>query len=81
MKPLLQEIKTHAFEWKTILGNYLLEETLESMMELKTKIARSREEIEYVISGLDRFKVIMQAITDVKKMAIQAEVEYLLYQV
>lgn len=81
LKPLLKEIIEHATEWKTILGKYLLDETLESMLELKTVIERFREEIEFVISGLDRFKIIMQAITDVKKMGIQAEVQYLLYQV
>lgn len=51
------------------------------MINLKTKIDNYRREIELVISGLDRFKIIMQAIADVKKMAIQAEVQYRLYQV
>lgn len=51
------------------------------MINLKTKIENYREEIELVISGLERFKTIMQAISDVKKMAIQADVQYRLYQV
>lgn len=63
------------------MGKYLLDETIESMINLKTKIDNYRKEIELVISGLDRFKIIMQAISDVKKMAIQAEVQYQLYQV
>ena len=81
MKLLLKEIKNHANEWKNILGRYLLEETRQSMNELKSKIKKSRQEIEFVVSGIDRFKVIMQAIADIKKMSIQAEVQYLLYQV
>ena len=51
------------------------------MNDLDTKIENFRNEVELVISGLDRFKVVMQAITDIKKLAVQAEVQYLSYQV
>ncbi|XP_043285223.1 dynein axonemal heavy chain 10 [Venturia canescens] len=78
--PLLMGIKDHANEWKQILGNYLLAETRESMESLKTKIELFRSDVELVISGLDRFKVVMQAIADIKKLAVQSEVQYYLYQ-
>lgn len=50
------------------------------MNQLKTQIETFRGEIELVVTGLERFMSIMQAITDVKNMAIQAEVQYLSYQ-
>ena len=81
MVPLIQGIKDHAQEWKQLLGNYLLADTQQSMNDLDTKIENFRNEVELVISGLDRFKVVMQAITDIKKLAVQAEVQYLSYQV
>ncbi|XP_012272400.1 dynein heavy chain 10, axonemal [Orussus abietinus] len=80
LEPLLSGIKDHAREWKQVLGNYLLDSTLDSMYDLKSKIEKFRGEIELVISGLDRFKIVMQTIADIKKMAIQAEVQYSLYQ-
>lgn len=51
------------------------------MENLKTKIELFRSDIELVISGLDRFKVVMQAIADIKKLVVQSEVQYYLYQV
>jgi dynein heavy chain len=50
------------------------------MSELKSQIETYRREIELVVTGLDSFTSIMQAITDVKNMAIQAEVQFLSYQ-
>lgn len=50
------------------------------MNQLKTQIDTFRSEIELVITGLDRFVSIMQAIADVKNTAIQAEVQFLGYQ-
>lgn len=50
------------------------------MNELKTQIETFRGQTELVITGLDRFVSVMQAITDVKNMAIQAEVQFLYYQ-
>lgn len=50
------------------------------MSDLKTRIENYRSEVELVITGLDRFTLVMQAITDVRRMAIQAEVQFLSYQ-
>ncbi|GAB1860436.1 Dynein heavy chain 10, axonemal [Camponotus japonicus] len=77
---LLSSIESQAKEWKQILGNYLLSDTVQAMNQLKTQIEIFRSEIELVVTGLDRFMSIMQAITDVRNMAIQAEVQYLSYQ-
>lgn len=81
MSPLLEGIKDHANEWKQILGNYLLDDTRQSMNGLKKVIETFRNEVELVISGLDRFKIVMQAISNIKKLAVQAEVQYSEYQV
>lgn len=80
LKPLLSSIERHAKEWKQILGNYLISDTVQAMNHLKTQIETFRGEVELVITGLDRFTLIMQAIADVRKMAIQAEVQFLSYQ-
>lgn len=50
------------------------------MNNLKLKIDNYRREVELVISGLEKFKLVMKAIADVKKLAIQAEVQYNEYQ-
>ncbi|XP_050455387.1 dynein axonemal heavy chain 10 [Cataglyphis hispanica] len=78
--PLLSSIEGQAKEWKQVLGNYLLSDTVQAMNQLKTQIETFRSEIELVVTGLERFMSIMQAITDVRNMAIQAEVQYLSYQ-
>lgn len=62
------------------MGNYLLSDTVEAMSDLKTRIETFRSEVELVITGLDRFTLIMQAIADVRRMAVQAEVQFLSYQ-
>ncbi|CAL1680177.1 unnamed protein product [Lasius platythorax] len=80
LTPLLSSIDRQAKEWKQVLGNYLLSDTVQAMNQLKTQIETFRSEIELVVTGLDRFMSIMQAITDVRNMAIQAEVQYLSYQ-
>lgn len=80
MTLLLSSIESQAKEWKQVLGNYLLSDTVQAMNQLKTQIEIFRREIELVVTGLDRFMSIMQAITDVRNMAIQAEVQYLSYQ-
>lgn len=77
MIPLLSSIEGQAKEWKQVLGNYLLSDTVQAMNQLKTQIEAFRGEIELVVTGLERFMSIMQAITDVRNMAIQAEVQYL----
>ncbi|XP_070520949.1 dynein axonemal heavy chain 10 [Cardiocondyla obscurior] len=80
LKPLLSEIERQAREWKQVLGNYLLSDTVLAMSQLKTQIETFRGEIELVITGLDRFVSIMQTIAEVKNMTIQAEVQFLCYQ-
>ncbi|KYN03638.1 Dynein heavy chain 10, axonemal, partial [Cyphomyrmex costatus] len=80
LKPLLSGIERQAKEWKQVLGNYLLSDTVLAMGKLKTQINTFRGEIELVVTGLDRFVSIMHVITDVKNTAIQAEVQYLCYQ-
>jgi hypothetical protein len=77
----LRGIKTHALEWKEILGNSLLNVTVRAMNELKTTIDYYRSEVELVVNGLERFKIVMQCISTIKKMCIEAEVKYLQYQV
>lgn len=57
-----------------------MSDTVLAMNQLKTQIDTFRGEIELVITGLDRFVSIMQAIAEVKNMAIQAEVQFLCYQ-
>ncbi|XP_011310250.1 dynein heavy chain 10, axonemal [Fopius arisanus] len=80
LSPLLKTIKDHAQEWKQHLGNYLLFDTQQSMNDLQSKIKNFRTDIELVVSGLEKFKIVMQAIANVKKMAVQAEVQYNEYQ-
>ena len=78
---MLHGIKEHATEWKQVLGNMLLTETVRSMEELKATIDKFRIDVELVINGLERFKLVMQCISDVKHLAIQAEVKYMQFQV
>ncbi|KAK1133358.1 hypothetical protein K0M31_011173 [Melipona bicolor] len=73
---LLSTIKQHAKEWKQVLGHYLLLQTVQEMNNLRSIIEDFRSEVELVITGLDRFTSVMQAISDIKKTAIQAEVRY-----
>nr|XP_034180267.1 dynein heavy chain 10, axonemal [Osmia lignaria] len=80
LDPLLSGMKQHANEWKQVLGTFLLEETIKGMHDLKSIIEQYRSEVEIVITGLDRFTSVMQAISDIKKTAIQAEVRISTYQ-
>ncbi|XP_076621651.1 dynein heavy chain at 89D [Colletes latitarsis] len=80
LHPLLSGVEQHANEWKQVLGNFLLAETVQGMNDLKTMIENFRGQVELVITGLDRFTSVMQAISDIKKTAIQAEVRFKTYQ-
>ncbi|XP_020287480.1 dynein heavy chain 10, axonemal isoform X2 [Pseudomyrmex gracilis] len=80
LTPLLSGIKTQVREWKQVFGNYLLADTVQSMKQMKTQIETFRSAIELVVTGLDRFTSIIEAIADVRKMASQAEVDYVTYQ-
>lgn len=80
MLPVLNSIKNHAQEWKQVLGNNLHKKTKESMNNLKLKMDNYRKEVEFVISGLEKFKLVMKAISSIKKLATQAEVQYNEYQ-
>nr|XP_046467282.1 dynein axonemal heavy chain 10 [Neodiprion pinetum] len=80
IKPLCEGIREHGKEWKQILGNHLIAETQAHMKEFKDKMASLRYDVELVINGLERFKLVMQTIADIKKMSVQAEVQYLEYQ-
>ncbi|XP_014219672.1 dynein heavy chain 10, axonemal [Copidosoma floridanum] len=80
LQPLLTGIKDHASEWKTILGNFLLSKTLGEVKDFKAMIDKYRILTELVVSGLEKFKTVMQSISDVKRTAIQAEVRYSMYQ-
>lgn len=55
--------------------------TINEMNELHVIMDDLRAEVELVITGLSRFTSVMQAISDIKKMAIQAEVCYTTCQV
>lgn len=55
--------------------------TVNEMNELHVIMDGLRSEVELVITGLSRFTSVMQAISDIKKMAIQAEVCYTMCQV
>lgn len=48
---------------------------------MQQMIENFRKEVELVITGLDRFTSVMQAISDIKKTAVRAEVRYTTYQV
>lgn len=74
-------IREHGKEWKQILGNHLIADTQASMKAFTDKMATLRNDVELVINGLERFKLVMQTIADIKKMSVQAEVQYLEYQV
>ncbi|XP_026670097.1 dynein heavy chain 10, axonemal [Ceratina calcarata] len=80
LNPLLTGITQHATEWKQVLGNFLLAQTAHGMNEMNLLIESFRSEVELVITGLDRFTSVMQAIADIKRTAIQAEVRYTTYQ-
>lgn len=56
-------------------------ETIRGMNDFRTMIGQFRNEVELVITGLERFTSVMQAISDVKKTAVQAEVQFKTYQV
>lgn len=77
----MENITMHIKEWKRVLGGFLIGATVRAMTELRAKMEKLREEIEYVVTGAEKFKVVMQAISDVKKYTVQAEVEYDTYQV
>jgi len=62
------------------LGDFLLSTVVKAMHELKAQIETLRIEVELVITGLSRFMSIMQAIADVRGMAVQTEVKFLNYQ-
>ncbi|XP_044581988.1 dynein axonemal heavy chain 10-like [Cotesia glomerata] len=74
--PLLKSIKNYAQKWKQILGDYLITETKQSMKNFALKIKKFRSEIELVINNLDKFKAVLQTIADIKKISIQAIVQY-----
>lgn len=80
MKPLLSGIERHAKDWKQVLGNYLISDTVKAMNQLKTQIENFQNDVELVITGLDRYTMIMQTIANVKRIAIQTEVQFLSYQ-
>lgn len=80
LKVLLLSIENHAKEWKQILGNHLLSDTIRGMNELSVQIQDLRVEVELVIIGLERFMSIMQAITDIKSMAVRIELQFISYQ-
>lgn len=77
----MKGIEQHAKEWKQVLGNFLLVDTIKEMNEFKELIEQYRYKVELIITGLERFTMIMQAISDIKKMSIQAELQYVSYQV
>lgn len=77
----MRGIEQHAMEWKQVLGNFLLVDTIKEMNEFKELIEQYRYKVELIITGLERFTMIMQAISDIKKMSIQAELQYVSYQV
>ena len=78
---LLSGIKQHAKEWNQVLGHYLLHQTVQDMNNLHLIIEDFQTKVELVVTGLDSFTSVMQAISDIKKTAIQAEVRYTTYQV
>ncbi|CAK9806047.1 Dynein axonemal heavy chain 10 [Anthophora plagiata] len=80
LQPLLSGIKQHATEWKQVLGSFLLAQTVLGMNDLQLIIDSFRGEVELVITGLDRFTSVMQAIADIKKTAVRAEVRFTTYQ-
>ncbi|XP_057328415.1 dynein axonemal heavy chain 10-like isoform X2 [Microplitis mediator] len=80
LTPLLKSIKEHAQKWKQLLGDYLISETKQSMKNLTSIINIFRSELELVINSLSRFKAVMQTIGNIKKMSIQAMVQYNEYQ-
>ncbi|XP_058809033.1 dynein axonemal heavy chain 10 [Phymastichus coffea] len=77
---LLEEIKRHAREWKQVLANFLLTQMTQAMNELKNNIEQLKNNIELVINGLERFKLVMQCISQIKSSAIGVEVEYSKFQ-
>lgn len=54
---------------------------MNGMNDMQQMIENFRKEVELVITGLDRFTSVMQAISDIKKTAVRAEVRYTTYQV
>ncbi|XP_066582837.1 dynein axonemal heavy chain 10 [Prorops nasuta] len=80
LKPLLNGIAKHANQWKQTYADCLLNDVLVEMREFRSKIEQLRNEIELVVTGLERFTLIMQAISDIRRMAVQAEVQYASYR-
>ncbi|KAL7295702.1 hypothetical protein TKK_0011053 [Trichogramma kaykai] len=80
LKPLKDSIIEHANDWKQTLGDMLQEKTDQAMKKFVDKMKKYGREIELSINGLERFKLVMQRISDVRQMAIQAELDYLRYQ-
>ncbi|CAB0039667.1 unnamed protein product [Trichogramma brassicae] len=81
LKPLKDSIIEHANDWKQTLGDMLQEKTDQDMKKFVDKMKKYGHEIELSINGLERFKLVMQRISDVRQMAIQAELDYFRYQI
>lgn len=78
---LKSEIEFHCYQWMQLIGDHLLNETVQSMIELEKQIDKFNDEVVIDVSNLNDFRNVMRTICNVKKMTVQAEVQYDSYQV
>lgn len=79
-RPLLAQISEHALEWKTAFGERLTVITLVKMNEFKEVLTNFKEKMNLVVKDLDTFKIVMTTITQILRMAVQAELQYVEFQ-
>ncbi|CAG9821168.1 unnamed protein product [Phaedon cochleariae] len=80
LRPLLNTIIQHCLEWKTTLGNLIDSNTKLKMDEMRARIDVLKVAVRQNIKGLERFKIVMQAISEIQKGNISAELNFLNYQ-
>ncbi|KAI4469012.1 dynein heavy chain [Holotrichia oblita] len=80
LRPLMDGIIQHCMEWKTTLGNKLASDIRNKMIEFKTELEELRMMVNQNIKGLEKFKMIMQAISTILKTNVSSELKYLNFQ-
>ncbi|CAG9136916.1 unnamed protein product [Plutella xylostella] len=76
LREIIKQIQGHALEWKTILGECIVNKTRASMQELRNEIDSLRHDMNINIKGLEDFKLVMATIALVQRATVAAEVRY-----
>ncbi|XP_039277456.1 dynein heavy chain 10, axonemal [Nilaparvata lugens] len=76
ISPLIKDLKRHAIEWKNVLGEKLLENTRNMMLDRRKMLQDIGGELQLNVSNVDTFKKVLQAVQDVNKMVTDAELHF-----